>query len=286
MRSLSTGLSKMRAAAEQPVGIFDSGVGGLSAAYQLERILQAESYVYFRDTARLPYGTRTVEAIRKYSLQDAHFLMSKAVKAILVACGTASSNALGLLSERLDVPVVGVIEGAVDRAYAIAQAGGGKVAILGTAATIKSGAFERALREKDKALRILPRACPMFVPLVENGYTAPDDRVAELIAREYLSDIAAERPDAVILGCTHYPLLSGVIGNILQDSVLVNSSIEAVLRIRDVLHACGLCAPPCAGGADARRMFYVRDDIDGFTENAHRFLGRNIRAELVDIDRY
>ena len=282
MRSLSTGLSKMRAAAEQPVGIFDSGVGGLSAAYQLERILPAESYVYFGDTARLPYGTRTVEAIRKYSLQDAHFLMSKAVKAILVACGTASSNALGLLSER----VVGVIEGAVDRAYAIAQAGGGKVAILGTAATIKSGAFERALREKDKALRILPRACPMFVPLVENGYTAPDDRVAELIAREYLSDIAAERPDAVILGCTHYPLLSGVIGNILQDSVLVNSSIEAVLRIRDVLHACGLCAPPCAGGADARRMFYVSDDIDGFTENAHRFLGRNIRAELVDIDRY
>ena len=129
----------MRAAAEQPVGIFDSGVGGLSAAYQLERILPAESYVYFGDTARLPYGTRTVEAIRKYSLQDAHFLMSKAVKAILVACGTASSNALGLLSERLDVPVVGVIEGAVDRAYAIAQAGGGKVAILGTAATIKSG---------------------------------------------------------------------------------------------------------------------------------------------------
>ena len=109
MRSLSTGLSKMRAAAEQPVGIFDSGVGGLSAAYQLERILPAESYVYFGDTARLPYGTRTVEAIRKYSLQDAHFLMSKAVKAILVACGTASSNALGLLSERLDVPVVGVI---------------------------------------------------------------------------------------------------------------------------------------------------------------------------------
>ena len=207
--------------------------------------------------------------------------MSKAVKAILVACGTASSNALGVLSERLEVPIVGVIEGAVDRAYAIAQAGTGKVAILGTAA-IQSGAFERALREKDPALRILPRACPMFVPLVENGYTSPDDRVSELIAREYLTDIAAERPDAVILGCTHYPLLSGVIGNILQDSVLVNSSIEAVLRIRDVLSERGLNAQP----AGERGAFYVSDDTEGFAGNARRFLGRDITAELVDIDRY
>lgn len=276
----------MRSAAERPIGVFDSGVGGLTAAYQLERILPAEYYVYFGDTARLPYGTRTVDAIRKYSLQDARFLMSKAVKAILVACGTASSNALGVLSERLEVPLVGVIEGAVDRAYAIAQAGTGKVAILGTAATIQSGAFERALREKDPALRILPRACPMFVPLVENGYTSPDDRVSELIAREYLTDIAAERPDAVILGCTHYPLLSGVIGNILQDSVLVNSSIEAVLRIRDVLSERGLNAQPDRQPAGERGAFYVSDDTEGFAGNARRFLGRDITAELVDIDRY
>ena len=284
----------MRSAAERPIGVFDSGVGGLTAAYQLERILPAERYVYFGDTARLPYGTRTVDAIRKYSLQDARFLMSKAVKAILVACGTASSNALGVLSERLEVPIVGVIEGAVDRAYAIAQAGTGKVAILGTAATIQSGAFERALREKDPALRILPRACPMFVPLVENGYTSPDDRVSELIAREYLTDIAAERPDAVILGCTHYPLLRSMLSRIMgvevqlvnPDSVLVNSSIEAVLRIRDVLSERGLNAQPDRQPAGERGAFYVSDDTEGFAGNARRFLGRDITAELVDIDRY
>lgn len=126
----------------------------------------------------------------------------------------------------------------------------------------------------------------MFVPLVENGYTSPDDRVSELIAREYLTDIAAERPDAVILGCTHYPLLSGVIGNILQDSVLVNSSIEAVLRIRDVLSERGLNAQPDRQPAGERGAFYVSDDTEGFAGNARRFLGRDITAELVDIDRY
>ena len=266
------------------IGVFDSGLGGLTAVKQIMKSLPNESIIYFGDTGRVPYGTRSNETILKYTRNDIRFLKTFDVKMIVIACGTASSVAMPAVKNEFDVPIVGVVDATV---YAAVRATrNGRIGIIGTPGTIKSGSYERLIRKYDPSMQTFTRACPLFVPLVENGHTAPNDRVAELIAREYLSDIAAERPDAVILGCTHYPLLSGVIGNILQESVLVNSSIEAVLRIRDVLHACGLCAPPCAGGADARRMFYVSDDIDGFTENAHRFLGRNIRAELVDIDRY
>ena len=273
----------MHTRAEAPVGIFDSGVGGLSAAYQLERILPFESYIYFGDTARVPYGTRTVETVKRYSLQDGRFLVSKGVKAILVACGTASSNALEPLRSELDIPVVGVIDGAAERAYEAAEASNGVIAVLGTAATIRSGAFERALKARDPALRIISRACPMFVPLVENGYT--DGQVAELIAREYLNDLIPQKPSAVILGCTHYPMLSPVIGRILEDSVLVDSSAEAVITIADVLGKSGI-------RVESRpeypiiRQFFVSDDTEGFEKSALNFLGRSVGASIVDINAY
>ena len=206
--------------------------------------------------------------------------MSKAVKAILVACGTASSNALGVLSERLEVPIVGVIEGAVDRAYAIAQAGTGKVAILGTAATIQSGAFERALREKDPALRILPRACPMFVPLVENGYIARDCEVTRTIAAEYVSKLVSFDPDVIILGCTHYPLLEEVISDYMgPDVTLIDSGAEAANLASTQFN-------PNDGPGGTR--YYVSDDPAGFDRLAGLFLQEDVEtnAGLVDISRF
>lgn len=263
------------------IGIFDSGLGGLTAVEELRKAMPQADYVYFGDTARIPYGTRSVETIRAYALQDCRFLMSLGVTSILVACGTVSTNALDVIRQSFNVPVVGVVEGAAKKAARIASEGSGKVLVLGTPATVKSGAFERELN-KNGCDSVLSVACPMFVPLAENGYTTVNHIPALEIAREYLSEAAKYDPDAVILGCTHYPLLSQVISYFLPNAVQVSSGAEAVAELKETL----LSGPGLHSGG-GKGKYYVSDGVEGFAQSAHRFLHTPVSDVVaVDINSY
>jgi len=264
----------------QPIGIFDSGLGGLTAMSEIQRLLPDEDFVYFGDTARIPYGTRSRPVIEKYSMQDCKFLLSKGVKAILIACGTVSSNALDLLEGSFSLPIIGVIEGAAGRAAEIAEAGNGIVCVLGTEATIKSNSFVNAVNKINPHLKVISKSCPMFVPLVENGYTNKDNIAANAIADEYLSEIALQKPSAVILGCTHYPLLADVIGNYLPDSALIDSGREAALILKEKLSASGLLT----GSGRGNTEYYTSDDITLFASLAKRFLGSDISMNTYKTD--
>jgi len=269
---------------DRPIGIFDSGLGGLTAVSETLRLMPDEDYIYFGDTARIPYGTRSTEVIRKYSMQDCRFLISNNVKAILVACGTVSSNALGMLQNSFDLPIVGVIEGAAKRAAEIAEAGNGIVAVLGTDATIKSEAYKKAIQKINPSVYIMSKNCPMFVPLVENGHIHKQDIAANAIANEYLSKIAPLKPAAVILGCTHYPLLSNIISNILPDSILVSSGREAASILKKKLTESELIS----GTGSGKISFYTSDDVELFAKNAGRFFGKDISDNIfrTDIENY
>ena len=264
------------------IGIFDSGLGGLTAVAELRKALPAADYIYFGDTARIPYGTRSVETIRSYALQDCRFLMSMGVTSILAACGTVSTNALETLRASFNVPIVGVVEGAAKKAASIAKNGSGKVLVLGTPATIKSGAFEKALN-KNGCTDVISVACPMFVPLAENGYTSVNHIPALEIAREYLAPVADTCPDAVILGCTHYPLLSEVISHFLPHSVLVSSGAEAVSELKDMLILSS--RSDIHGGGKGK--YYVSDGPESFTKSAHSFLHAPVSdVTVIDINSY
>ncbi|PKM62826.1 MAG: glutamate racemase [Firmicutes bacterium HGW-Firmicutes-21] len=268
----------------QPIGIFDSGLGGLTAVNEIRRLMPDEDFIYFGDTARIPYGTRSLEVIKKYSLQDCRFLVSKGVKAILVACGTVSSNALELLKSSFSLPIIGVVEGAAKRAAEVAEQSNGIIAVLGTDATIKSGAFTKQIEKINPSLRVVSKSCPMFVPLVENGHTATDDIAANAIANEYLSEIAPQEPSAVILGCTHYPLLSDIIGSILPYSTLISSGSEAASTLKERLYATGMLN----GTGNGHTVYYTSDDTMLFAKNARRFLGSDISDSIyiTDIENY
>ena len=264
-----------------PIGVFDSGLGGLTALDELRKLMPQEDIIYFGDSARIPYGTKSREVISKFALQDAHFLVSKGVKAILVACGTVSSNCLPLLKENFNIPTVGVVSAAAKKACELADKTG-KIALLGTSSTIKSRAFEKEI-SKYGNYEIFSRACPMFVPLVEYGYTSKDDRAANIIANEYLEDIKKFRPDSVILGCTHYPLLSDIISSILPDSALVSSGKEAAKELCSLIKESGL-----ENRNGGKTDFYTSDSGEDFAENAKRFLKTDIdgKVRFADIEKY
>lgn len=264
----------------QPIGIFDSGLGGLTAVSEIQRLLPNEDFIYFGDTARVPYGTRSYEVIRKYSMQDCRFLLSKDVKAILIACGTVSSNALDLLTESFTLPIIGVVEGAAKRAAEIAENSNGIIAVLATAATIQSNSFVNAIQKINPKLEVIPKSCPMFVPLVENGHTDKEDVAANAIAEEYLSEIALQKPSAVILGCTHYPLLSDILKKILPNSELVSSGREAAIALKETLSKSGLLT----GNGSGKTKFYTSDDITLFASLAKRFLGSDISEKISKTD--
>lgn len=260
------------------VGIFDSGLGGLTAACEFERLFPDKRYIYFGDTARVPYGTKSADTIKRYAFQDTGFLLSHGASLIIVACGTVSANAIDALRQRFSVPIIGVVQPAAESAAAIASAGNGRVIVLGTAATVKSGAYEQAIAAVDKSITVRSVACPMFVPLVENGYT--EGAAAELFANEYLGALADFGADAVILGCTHYPHLSAVIGKALPGSTLVNSGREAALA------AARLISP--AQAEDGRPEFYVSDAPESFGALAATFLKRNAAegVRCINIEDY
>lgn len=247
---------------KRPIGVFDSGLGGLTAVRELRRILPGEDIVYFGDTGRVPYGTRGSAIIRQYARQDIAFLLGQGVKLILAACGTVSSTYPPEDAAGLPVPYLGVVEPTARAAAAASRSG--RVGVIGTAATVRSGSYERALHGLRPEAQTIARACPLFVPLVENGRIAPDDPVSSLVAEEYLEPVRGAGVDTLILGCTHYPLLAGVIGRAMGPEVaLIDSGREAALAVQRRLAADGLLN---GGGGGAR--YYVTDSTDQFAAMA------------------
>jgi glutamate racemase len=207
----------------RPIGIFDSGIGGLTVLAALQRRLPGERYVYLGDTARLPYGTKSAATVVRYALRAGAFLAEGGIKMLVVACNTASAAALPALEEAMAVPVVGVV---LPGARAAVAGGARKVGVIGTESTVASGAYPRAVHALDPAVEVVTRACPLFVPLVEEGWF--DHPVTREVAREYLQPFADGRVDTLILGCTHYPLLRAAIAEAVGDGVRLVDSAEAV----------------------------------------------------------
>ena len=264
------------------IGVFDSGLGGLTAVKQLHRLAPQENVVFFGDTARVPYGTRPAQTIVRYALEDLSFLLTFDIKLIIAACGTVSSTLPRRYTEALPVPFVDVI-GPTARAAAAATANG-KIGVLGTPATIRSGSFVRELESIDSRLAVTAQACPLFVPLVENGYTARDCEVTRLVAREYLEPLMQTGVDTIILGCTHYPIIKGVIADIVGEKVtLIDSGRETARYALELLNKSDSC------GGEGKLDFYTSDQGDGFENSAELFLGYSLgagarKADLQRID--
>ena len=259
---------------KRPIGVFDSG---LTAVRELRRVLPGETIVYFGDTGRVPYGSRSRDTIIQYAKQDIAFLLSQNVKYIMAACGTVSSILPAEVSGRLPVPYTGVLEAAA-RAAAKATCIR-RIGVIGTAATIRSGSYERLLRTLLPDVQVYTRACPMFVPLVENGYLGAGNPITTAIAEEYLAPIRSAGVDTLILGCTHYPLIADVIGKVMGPGVtLIDPGRETADATRTLLAARGLLAEG-AGGA----RYYVSDSIEGFTSTANAFMGRYAGGTVAQI---
>ncbi len=263
------------------IGIFDSGLGGLSALKEVRRLLPSEDIIYFGDTGRVPYGTRSRDTIIKYSLQDMNFLASKGVDAVLVACGTASSNALATLREKYpNIPIIGVIDAGV---RAAAKATKNKIiGIAGTPSTIGSGAFEKGLHAVNPDFKTVSAACPLFVPLVENGFVSADDEITRLAAKTHLAPIIEAHADTLILGCTHYPIIAPTIAKVIPDATLINVGAAAAEELRAVMD----------NGISTLRLgrvqYFVSDEPQGFERIASIFLGEEITDKVtrIDIERY
>ncbi|MFI5248430.1 MAG: glutamate racemase [Gemmatimonadales bacterium] len=259
-------------AASAPIGVFDSGVGGLTVVRELIRQLPRESLIYFGDTARVPYGPKSPETIRGYSREIAGYLISQGVKAVVVACNTATAQALPMLASELTVPVIGVVEPGARAAVAATRGGG--IGVIGTAGTVASGAYEHAIHAVSPTSRVVAQACPLFVPLVEEGWL--DTEATTLIARQYLAPIVAAGVDTLVLGCTHYPLLSPVIAPIVGESVrLIDSAYATAAATRAAIGDAGLSRPTGAVPAPQYR-FIVSDAPDQFLRAGRRFLGSAI----------
>ena len=267
----------------RPIGVFDSGLGGLTAVRELRQLLPSENIIYFGDTARVPYGGRSAEILLKYARQDVRFLRSHDIKAILVACGTVSTTALPQLRQESDIPILGVVEPACRRAAAVTR--NRRVGLIATAASVRSGAYQRILQELDPDVAVTARACPLFVPLVENGRFRRGDVVIETVAREYLEPLRREGLDTLILGCTHYPLLKTMIGEFMgRDVVLIDPAKTAAHRLEQMLAERGLRGDHPTGQAH----FFVSDVPDSFAQTADLFLGeyKGGPIDQIAIDKY
>jgi glutamate racemase len=261
-----------------PIGVFDSGIGGLTTVRELFARLPRESVVYFGDTARLPYGNKSRETVTRFSLEIASFLARQQVKCIVVACNTASSHALDALRERMGVPVIGVIEPAARAAVAASPRG--RIGVVGTLATVGSNAYAEAIARLAPKATVQQRACPLFVPLVEEGWL--DHPVTRQVAEEYLAELQQADLDSLILGCTHYPLLAPLLQSVMgRDVKLVDSGAEAALATAELLGARGLLAPAAAG--PPRHHFFLSDEPRrrSFARVAESFLGRPLPPVTV-----
>jgi len=261
---------------ERAIGVFDSGVGGLTVLKELMQTLPGEELVYLGDTARVPYGTKSPSTVLRYALEAATFLVAQHVKLLVVACNTASSVSLPALAERFNLPVVGVIEPGARKAVSITRSG--RVGVIGTEGTVKSDAYARAIHALGPAIEVFSAPCPLFVPLAEEGWA--EHPVARLTAQEYLQPLQEKGIDTLVLGCTHYPLLKTTIAEVLGDSVaLVDSAEETALTVQQILVDRHLVReqqpdPP---------RFFVTDVPTRFEKVGSAFLGRSL-AEVRQIE--
>lgn len=257
-----------------PIGVFDSGIGGLTVMHALMERLPHESMIYFGDTARVPYGPKSPATVTRFSFENVELLTRRGIKAVVVACNTATAHALPALRDRFDLPIVGVV-GPGARA-AVQATRTGRVGVIGTHGTIGSGAYERALLDIRSDLEVVSRACPLFVPLAEEGMT--DHPAARLIAAEYLAPFRDDGVDTLILGCTHYPLLKPVIAETLgPDVTLIDSAEETARETAELLAARELART--GGGPEYR--YLVSDLPDQFLRVGQRFLGGRIEGVEV-----
>jgi glutamate racemase len=261
-----------------PIGVFDSGIGGLTVAREIMRQLPHERIIYFGDTARVPYGPKSPETVRRYAREITGFLRDEGVKAVVVACNTATAHALDALRAEQPVPVIGVVEPGARAA--VAATSGRRIGVIGTVGTIASGAYERAIRALAPDAAIVARPCPLFVPLIEEGWV--DKEASRLIAAEYLGPVADAHIDTLVLGCTHYPLLKGLIGETVGREVkLIDSAEQTAAATRAELDRLGLLAP--TGPTPAHR-FIASDAPQQFLALGQRFLGAAIdRVETITL---
>lgn len=266
---------------DSAIGVFDSGLGGLTAVREIINIMPNENIIYFGDTGRIPYGTRSKETIIKYVRQDINFLLTHKIKIIIAACGTASAVAIDEIKKEYDIDIIGVVEpAAVASVYATKN---NKIGILGTLGTIKSCAYERVIKNINPEIVTVSNACPMFVPLVENGYL--NSEATYIFAREYLKPLIDEKIDTIILGCTHYPLLASVISDIMGEGVtLIDPGYEVARYSKKILEAKNIMS----SGQNTYKKYFVSDSKESFSNLGSIFLKQKIEcdAEIINIEKY
>ncbi|MBI5097220.1 MAG: glutamate racemase [Nitrospirae bacterium] len=269
---------------KRPIGIFDSGIGGLTVLKEIIRVLPGEDTLYLGDTAHLPYGTKSGETVIKYSIQNTRFLLEFNIKLLVVACNTASAVSLSALRKEFSLPLIGVIEAGARAAVKVTK--NGKVGIIGTETTVRSSAYTRAIKSIRADIDTIGQACPLFVPLVEEGWIQDDITLS--IVERYLTPLKKEGIDTLVLGCTHYPLLKKTIQQVMGSGVtLIDSAEETALEVKAMLAHLGLMAPVNGGGlpaVTATRKFFVTDVPLRFEEQGSRFLGEKISTvERIDL---
>ena len=266
---------------KKPIGIFDSGIGGLTVVKQLMHLLPDEQLIYFGDTARIPYGTKSKQLIEQYAMEDAHFLLQHDIKALVVACNTASSLAMDVLLKHLDIPVIGVVIPGAQKAVQLTR--NNKIGVIGTIATINSNSYTRQIQNSLDDAQVLAQACPLLVPLVEEGWL--EDEITISVLKKYLPDMIAEKVDTLILGCTHYPLIENTIQKVMGDNVkLIDSGKETAKAVKKVLIETGLLND---SGKDAQDKFFVSDIPMKFEEIGSRFLGKKLEnVERIDFEQF
>ena len=268
----------------RPIGVFDSGLGGLTAVRQLIEQMPGENIIYFGDTGRVPYGTRSRDTILKYARQDIQFLLQFDIKAIVIACNTADTVAGAIVQREYDLPICGALRPAAKRAASATR--NNKVGVIGTNATVKARGYDAIIREVNPKAQIKSVACPLLVPLVENHRYQPGDLAVELIVEEYLRPLKAWGCDTLVLGCTHYPLLWDVISNYMGPEVtLINSGREAARFLAETLRRSDMLSGSASEGSC---RYYVSDSAEGFSEMASLFLQQPVehQVEQIDIERY
>lgn len=263
---------------QAPIGIFDSGIGGLTVTRAIYERLPDESTIYFGDTARVPYGPKSSETVRRYSLEILHWLLAQGVKAVVVACNTSTAHALRALQEATPVPVLGVIKPGARAA--IESGGGGPIGVIGTAGTIASDAYNRAIQALSPGLTVIQRACPLFVPLVEEGWF--EHPATELVAADYLRELREARVRSLVLGCTHYPLLKPLLQRVMGPEVrLIDSGQATAAALQTILVDRAFEAP---AGSKSQHRFVVSDDEARFRQVGSRFIGERLgKAEVVPL---
>lgn len=266
-----------------PIGVFDSGVGGLTVAREIMRNLPKEDIVYFGDTARVPYGSKSKDNIIRFSRQIIHFLQTKGVKAIVIACNTASALALDTVKDEFDIPIIGVVEPGARAALAVTE--NQKIGVIGTEATVRSSMYEKIIHEINPEVSVLAKACPLFVPLVEEGFKR--HKVTDEIIEYYLAELKESDIDALILGCTHYPLLRSKIREYVGEKItLVNPAYETAMDLKRILKEMDMENPDIEGDHGSY-SFYVSDAADKFKQFANSILPYDIdTTKQINIEEY